>query len=74
MPPLKPLEIELSILLITLHGKPAVQLRKTISQPVKIEQLIKHALKNGEVPAKIIFKDPLLAMVKLKALGLISEF
>ena len=69
---IKPLEIKLSILLISNHGKPAVQLRKTISQPVKIKQLLDHALKDGEVPAKIIFKDPLLATVKLKAIGLVD--
>jgi len=68
----RPLEIELNILLITLHGKPAIQLRKTISQPFKIQQLTKHALENGEIPAIIRFKDPLLAMIKLKALGLID--
>jgi len=67
----KPLKIKLNILLINCEGKPAIQLRKTISNQEKMRALVKQAMKNGEIPAKIIFKDPLKAGVKLRALGLI---
>ena len=67
----KEFEIKLNILLINCEGKPAIQLRKTISQQTKMRALIERALKDGEIPAKIIFKDPYMAAIKLKALGLL---
>ena len=65
----KPLKVRLNISLINCEGKPAIQLKKTISREDKVRALIKHAMEKGEIPATIIFKDPLKAAVKLKALG-----
>lgn len=68
---------ELNIEIINCKGKPAIQLRKTISDPQKIKVLLFHLIKkdinnNGiTVPIKLRFRDRFKALTKLKEAGLI---
>lgn len=70
-PKKKPYIIELNILLINREANPAVQLRKTISKKSEVRDLVTRAMRDGEIPAKIVFKDRFQAAIKLKALDLL---
>lgn len=63
--------IELSIHLIKINGKPGIQLKKTLSNKEAIQIVCHRALENDYIPARIIFRDKLLAASKLKSQGLL---
>lgn len=63
--------IPLSIEIVNRYGKPAIQLRKIISDRDVIAILCKRALSDKHIPAKIEFRDKFKAAARLKAANLI---
>lgn len=52
-------------------GKDALILRRVISKPEQMRELLKRAMENDYIPARIRIKNKSLAAVRLKSLGLI---
>jgi len=52
-------------------GKDALILRRVISKPEQMREILKRAMENEYIPARIKIKNKSLAAVRLKSLGLI---
>jgi hypothetical protein len=56
------------------NGKPTLQIRRSFSNGREIEEILETIVNQGKLEMKIFvsFRDPLLARIRLKQLGLIK--
>lgn len=64
-------ELILNIYVVKVNGKPAIQLTKTISRKHEVKRMVDIALKGGGgYKARVVFRKPLEAAVRLREVGL----
>lgn len=64
--------LELKISVIRYNGRYAIQLKKLISDPVKVNRFLHLAMTQEFIPAKIFFRDRFEAATKLREKGLMT--
>lgn len=63
--------LDMKISIVKYNGRYAIQLKKVISDPIKVKRFLALAINNPFIPTRATFRDKFDAMSKLKEKGML---